>query len=269
LDFAALLRQSLVAGALVDRYNKVWRVGPLIDVPDRPGSVSSRIGYEDSTTRVQWDPASNDWVEVEFADGTVYAFVLDVENGALAYQAPTSVALLSAFQALLNAQGHGRWRVQSVMVEQSWSEWRASVDRVSRLRFRLQRPNPNFDGRPRIEEMVDGTHSKMVDLVLTADPDDLEGVDLEAEYVKQALAHAVDKGYGYVKADGEQRVGDHTVDRRYDSLRDGSERIEQLPADPSGSVGTGALSEALDTVVPDPSTEAALPDDDDLEDEDD
>lgn len=267
LDFSSLLRQSLVPGASVERHNKLWRVGPLIDVPGRPGSIGSRIGFEDSSTSNVWDHEAQDWTTIDTVEGTVYPFVLDFATGRLAYQASSSVRLLSAVQALLNSNPQGtRWRVQAVMVRQSWSEWRSSVRRVRRLRFRLVEPNPNFDGRPRIEEMLDGTRSKTADVVLTTDLDDLEGLDLESVFVKQAIAHSVEKGYGYLKAEGEVVVDGQPVERRFDSQVEGSEYIAQFPTPDIGGLTPGVLSAALDTVDEDPMIEAAPADDDDAPD---
>ncbi len=251
LDFSATLRAALVPGASTTRYGKTWRVGPLVDIEDRPGLVSSRIGYEDTAQSVQWDPEAKDWTTVETPQGTVFPFALDVDTGLLAYQAPASASVLSALQALLNEQGQGRWRVDRVMVEETWSSWRSSVARVRRLAFVLRRPNPNYVGRPRVESLLEDANAGLVRLVLEAPADSLEGLDLEAEYVREAIDHAVERGYGSLKADGEQDVGGQAVERRYDSAVQGAELLRQIDSE-ADVLPPSLLSQALATVGSDP-----------------
>lgn len=263
LDFSATLRRALVAGSSVQRYGRTWHVGPLLPVPERPGSVSSRIGYEATSEAFSWDAEAQDWITVESPSNTVYPFVLDTETGRLAYQARASAGLLSALQALLNVQGQGRWRVERIMVNETFAHWRSSVTRVSKLRLMLRRPNPNYAGRPRVESLIEEANAALIRLVMEAPQDDLEGIDLEAEYIQQAIDHTVDRGYGSLRADGEQTINGELVERRYDSVTQGGELIQEVEASATG-VDPGALSDALDTVGDDPLVEAA--DDDEHED---
>ena len=71
------------------------------------------------------------------------------------------------------------------------------------LRFHLERPNPNYKDRERVEQIIEGANASVADLVLRASDDDAQGLDLDDEIIQQGIDHATRK-YGTFKAVGER-----------------------------------------------------------------
>jgi hypothetical protein len=262
LDFSALLRDSMVTGMEVTHYRKTWRLGQVRELEGRTGILTGSIGFDDTSTGVGWDAEAKDWIEVDVPSGSRFPYVLDLERGLFAYEAAQSAGVLSALQALLNSAEQGRWRVQRVLNEQSWEDFRARVKRVRRLKLVLHRPNPNYVGRERVEELLEQSRAELLRLTLETPEDDLEGLDLSAAYVAQAITH-VELGYGTLKADGTERVGQEEVERRYDSASKGAEHIVEVPVASTGTATGLTLSDALSTVQTEDLIEEGDDDDDD------
>lgn len=251
---SSFLRPALQSPAAVERYRHLWRLGDVQEL--RPGVISGRVGYDDDRSATFYDEERQGFVDESVPNGAAFPFVVDLATGRMAYQAPTSRGVLSAIQALINAGGSGTWRVSAILVEQSWEEWRRRVSRVQRLSFRLRLPNPNFRGRERLEQMMVSSRAGLLRTVYEADPDDLEGLDLEAEYIGQMRQHA-DMGYGNYRAVGTQQTEAGEVEERFDSTPGGAERVDQVDVDDGQSIPLGVMVERLATVPADAPTEAA------------
>lgn len=255
---SAQLEAAFRGGKALERHNRMWHFGRVKDL--QPGYLSGKVGYEDARETTSWDGALGDFVDLSVPNGTAFPFVIELSRGRLAYQAQKDAAILSAIQALLNTSNHGRWRVERIVRRQSWDEWRRAVSRVEELRFSLHRPNPNYVGRPRVEGLMEQAHARLVRVVMQADPDELQGLDLEGEYVREFLDHS-QRSYGSFKALGATTVNGQEVEQRYDSTAEGAELMTEAEVGPDMSVPSASLVASLSTVDDEATTEAG--DDDD------
>jgi hypothetical protein len=259
LDMSAQLDAAFRAGKAVERRNRIWHFGRIKEL--QPGYLAGKVGYEDARETTSWDGDLGDFIDVSVPNGTAFPFVLDLSRGRLAYQAQKDAAILSAIQALLNTSNHGRWRVERIVKRQSWDQWRHDVSRVEELRFSLRRPNPNYVGRPRVEGLIESAQARLVRVVMQADPDELRGLDLEGEYVREFLDHA-HRNYGSFKALGAKTVNGQDVEQRYDSAAEGAELMAEAEVGPDMSVPSASLAASLSTLEDDATTEADDDDDD-------
>src|SRR5688500_17253598 len=112
-DPRELLIRSLVPGTSAERYNRVWRMGPITS----NGVISGRIGYERVVgTAELWDARRGDFVTNAMREGRTSPFAVVVEDLVVGFQLRSGLirrtSFTGAFQALLNeAAGFELWRV--------------------------------------------------------------------------------------------------------------------------------------------------------------
>jgi hypothetical protein len=109
-----------------------------------------------------------------------------------------------AFQALLDEGGQiPGWKVEPLTFEDEWEGFVARVDKVTKVRFTLLPPNPDYRGRERVEDAIEtvGTEKTILEF-LSTDGLDLDGMSADSLY-GQALEHAVRRGYGNLTAIGD------------------------------------------------------------------
>lgn len=127
----------------------------------------------------------------------------------------------------------------------TFEKWRQSVNRVVTMTFTLHPPNPNYKGRPLIQEAIGETAAEQLRIVATADADDLEGLDTDAAFLKQAIMHA-EKGYGAFRAMGERTDDDGHVRRVKFDEAVGETDVVPVGADPeTGEVPFETLTREL------------------------
>jgi hypothetical protein len=204
-DLAGALRDVIVPGTAASRYDRLWLMG---QYEEDNGYLFGRIGFQAAGTTELWNEQKKDFEEAQFPAGTTSPFALRLATGELAFQRrpgtirPTSFT--GALQALMNeVSDYTRWRVEQESKTVPWSDWISSVDRVAELRFHLERPNPNYKDRKRVEQIIEGANASVADLVLKASHDDAQGLDVDDEIIRQAIDHATRK-YGTFKAVGER-----------------------------------------------------------------
>jgi hypothetical protein len=207
-DLADAIRESLVPGTATERYERIWRMGQFDEVDNY---VFGRIGFEAAGVTELWNADINDFQEARLPAGTTAPFALNLDLGELAFQRRPSKGIrpqsfVGAFQALLNdASAFTSWRVRQESRKVEWGDWVASVDRLTQLRFRLERPNPDWKGRERVEAIIEGANAALMDAVLQADDNALDGLDISDATVHQFIEHA--SKYGRFQAEAE-RVGE-------------------------------------------------------------
>jgi hypothetical protein len=144
-------------GASTVRYRRTWRIGHT--TASREDQILySRLGFEGSRTTVIWDEEDADFLSAPVPSGQFVPFAIDLRTLAVAFQTrPPDIKVSSftgALQSVLREESRDfGWRVESQIRQLTFDEWRSTVDRVTRLRFRLERPNPNWAGRPEIESI--------------------------------------------------------------------------------------------------------------------
>jgi hypothetical protein len=133
------------------------------------------------------------------------------------------------------------WRIETARTEMSFSQWRTTVDRVTQMRFLLEPPNPNYEGRPSLERLIAGASLSAADLTLRSD----SGIATDAEIVGELLDH-VERGYGRDVAVGERSVDGETIESVYSSELNGETEVSVRPANPeTGEVERDTLRQEL------------------------
>ncbi len=237
-DFADALVASLRPGKNVLRYNRLWR---LPKHTRRDGFIYGRIGFEYPNSSVGvWSEEQKDYTTIRPAEVT--PFVLHVETGRLAFELKGGTikpwTFQTNFRALLNKGSTYRWHVTlEELTQPSWEDWEKSVNRITSLRIRMERPNPRYRSK-RVEDVLEGAKASAATLAMSGediDPDD-------STFVTQALDHA--KRYGHISAKG---VVDGEKSTWQSEDEGGIVVREQAPRDPStGSVKPKRLRKLLE-----------------------
>jgi hypothetical protein len=207
--FPSNARENLIEdvrpATLIERYNRVWHMGQ-VNRDER--FIYGRIGFEAAGDTTLWNETLQDFEEVVLPQGKTSPFAVDLDELRVAFQLRTPFirpkTFTGAFQSLLNeAAGELRWQMQQEVTVVSWEDWRRSVSRVTAIRFTLERPNPNYAGRRRVEELIEGTNTAMLNTILRAAPEDLDGLNVDNEFVQESLEHVL-VGNGSATAEGEE-----------------------------------------------------------------
>jgi hypothetical protein len=227
-DFRDALVRSLVRGTRIERHNRAWRMGP---VHEEDGVIVGRIGYEAGSLAEVWDDALADFREEQLPAGLTSPFAIDVGRARVAFQLRTGQIRVRSFtgalESLMNqASPTDRWRVGPAVRTIPLERWVRTVDRVIRLRVVLNRPNPHYGDRKSIERVIEGANARMAEVVWQSDADNLKGLDLDDEFVQEAVRHT--KKYGRAKAVGEK----HGVAVTWDSATEGASEERVALTDP-------------------------------------
>jgi hypothetical protein len=254
-DRSEALIASLRPGTSIERYNRRWRMGRVDKLA--AALVTGRIGYEATAgTAELWNEQLVDFEETTVLQGRTSPFVVNLPASRVAFQLRGAQirprTFTGAFQALLNeASSLYRWRVNEEIVHIPWTEWRASVDRITEIRFTLQRPNPNYGDRAEIERLIEEGNAEMVRMVLRADPESLDGLDIDSEFVSEAIEH-VQAGYGAYVSYGEVLEVGETTQAAWYSDQEGAPVQRTADVDPSTQeVSRADLAETLLEESPD------------------
>jgi hypothetical protein len=235
---AAALRSQVS----VERYQRVWRIGG----PQRVnGYVVGRLGFESTHAEDLWDPETRDFEEVEMPGGVAAPFAVDLSSLLVVFQVRSPYIRINSFAGALRAvlreaTNQDGWKIELPQHSESFAEWRGSVARVTRLRLRLERPNPNYEGRPSVEALIETAHLNSASLDLRS-----ENLDTDAEIVRELLDH-VERGYGYGTVVGRRETVDGEVETVYSTGLSGSVDVRETTVDPeTGEITPQTLVEEL------------------------
>ena len=245
---------ALVPGTAIERYGREWRMGQFTTMDD---VVVGRIGYQRPGDLAElWDDRISDFKETRLIDGLTSPFALNLDNLAIVFQLRAGrikhTSFTGALQALLNeASGDTIWRVRPIVQGVDWERWRTSVLRVRHLELKMERPNPNYHGRNHVESIVEGTNARLARLVLDADEQDLDGLNIDDPLIREAIQHALED-YGSVKAVGDVPTPTGSQESVWRSDVDGSPIETRVPVDPATrEVVPDALRDELPDAAPD------------------
>jgi hypothetical protein len=248
---APLFVESLVPGTRAVRYGREWRMGQW---KQANGLVQGRIGFvtEAAVTEV-WNESINDFEPHFYRTGATSPFVARLADLRIAFQLRSNIirptSFTKALQALLNeASSMVRWQVDHDVRGIPWAQWLEQVERVTKIHVRLERPNPNYHGRKRVEEIIEGTRAKLLELTATA-REDAPGLNLDDEFILQVIEHAAE--FGKYTAQGQiiEHGRERTVQWRSDVEGAPPERI--VPADiETREASHEVLAQALEDEVP-------------------
>jgi hypothetical protein len=237
-----VLHKALVPGTRIERHRRVWRMG---QVRREGRSLVGRIGFEAPGLAELWDDEIADFKETERPAGTTSPFAIDSRSFRVAFQLRPGLirakSFTGALQALMNAADPvDRWRVFQELETVPFAEWVESVDRILSLRIRLERPNPHYADRERVRALIEGANARMAEIVLNADPEDLQGLDISDPFIVESIEHANEHG-GY-SALAETR-GERT---QWSSPQEGAAETRIVEADPkTHDVSHAALRQQL------------------------
>lgn len=250
-EFNEALGSALVPGTRIERHNRTWLLG---QVRPQGRSIVGRIGFQAANVSELWDEEINDFREDMLTGGTTSPFAIDPERRRVAFQLRPGLIRVRSFtgalQALMNrASPVNRWRVSQEVEEVPFVEWAETVDRVIRLRIRVKRPNPHYGNRKRVEELVEGANARMAQIVWSADPEALDGIDVNDEFIREAISHA--EHYGSYAAAAER----HGRPTAWGSDQEAAAEQRLVEADPrTREVPPERLREQLGDDEPPPDT---------------
>jgi hypothetical protein len=225
------LEDALVPGTMVDHQDKVWRMG---QVHRQGTSLVGRLGYQSADLAELWDEELQDFTELSRATGLTSPFAISVhsEPMRIAFQIRgrqiRATRFVAVLEALLNeASPTDRWRVRRESRPVSFEDWAKEVDRVVLVRTSLKRPNPHYQDRHRIRDLVEGTNARMAEVILRAADSDIAGIDVNDGFVREAIDHAK-HNYGTFAAVAER--GREQI--QWSTRDEGSAELRKVPADP-------------------------------------
>lgn len=235
------IQERIRPGASVERYGREWVIGR---TEEEDGVLSGRIGFRGAEGLAEiWDDQATDFVPTAVPQGQAVPFAIDLATGRLALQTRPALkinGLTGALEALLS-EGNLRWRIRSPRARMSFSDWRASVDRVTKVRLRVVKPNPTYRDTPNLEALIEQAEAEVVVLEMQAD----HGINTDTTFITESQEH-IDRGYGEGIYRGESE-GRETV---YNTRLEAEETFEEFEVNLDGEVP----HESLKTVLNEPLT---------------
>lgn len=231
-------------GASTVRYRRTWRIG-LTSVVLDDDTLYSRIGFEGAHTTIVWDEETKDFQRAPIPSGQVVPFAIDLKDLTVAFQTrPPEIKVNSftgALQGVLRDQtSEPDWRVESRIRRVTFDEWRSTVEKVTHLHFRAERPNPNWEGRPDLEEIFNqlgGLDQAEFDFQAEG------GINTDASLVRQLLAQV--ERYGRGVAVGMRKINGETIESVMDTEHGEAEEWTLPEETEAGEVAPEALREEL------------------------
>lgn len=244
-DPADAVRSILVPGASTERYSRTWHVGRT-ELEDN--ILYGRLGFEGSGLADLWSEEDKDFQETQTPAGVASPFAIQLSHLRMVFQTRGQdirvTSFTNALRGILRDASEQDWRVEADRREVSFTQWRATVDKVVQMRFFVEPPNPNYEGRPDIERLIEGASLSAAELVLRSD----DGIITDAEIVTQLLDH-VERNYGRDVAVGERMVDGEVVESVYSSELRGETEVAVVPANPeTGEVEKETLKQELTRV---------------------
>ena len=251
-DFAADIKQVLVATSSVERYNRIWRLSRPIDVAGET-VLAGKIGFEriGATEAVIYDEDSQDFISREEHSqmGAFVHYALHYESQYMVVEInppdirPESVR--GALRGLIreNPYGH-RFEVDFISNGQAFSDWLESVTEVTTFKVSIRRPNPDFSKRTQeIRELLEKSNAARVSIDARAAKD--ESLEIERSPFGAYAEYATDE-HGRVQAQGHSDASPSSYDSDQHRL---SQTIEALDEETDESL-LNRLIDALRSVIP-------------------
>ena len=205
-QFRAALEQSWVAGEEVSRYGRTWRISRHVEMGQ--GFWSGHIGYveDDAFSTLAWNEETKEFDRGEASGGVVIPFVVNLPQRMVSFQYATRDVKLHTvtgnLQALLNKESMYDWEVAPLSLKRTFEDWHSSVVSIATLSALLREPNPNWEDREKIADLLNGLEAKSARLTVQA----REGasIDRDSNWFTQMMDH-VRRGYGQAVMTGTSR----------------------------------------------------------------
>jgi hypothetical protein len=229
---------ALQSDTLVIRYGRTWRVGGVLV---ENGFLYGRLGFESTHPEDLWDPDKKDFDEVDVPGGVAAPFAIRLADLRVVFQVRGPFIRITSFTGALRAllreaTFNDGWQIEFRQNRMAFRTWRETVKRVTRLRARLEPPNPNYEGRPSIRALIEGAHLVGANLDLQS-----EDLNTDAEIVRELLDH-VQRGYGEATVIGQRDTDAGEVETVYSTALGGSTDVTEAPVnEDTGEVGRETL----------------------------
>jgi hypothetical protein len=227
-DPAQDVARILTPGASTERYGRIWHIGRTA-IED--GFLYGKLGFESSGRAELWNDENKDFEDTRTPAGVASPFAIYLEDLRMAFQTRGQdirvTSFVNAMRDILRDTTGANWSVETATAHMSFTQWRSTVQKVSRLHFHVEPPNPNYQGRPYLERLIADANLAAADLDLSSE----QGIQTDADIVNQLFDH-VDRGYGRDVAVGERVINGAVVESVYSSELNGETEVTVRPANP-------------------------------------
>jgi hypothetical protein len=229
---AQTLTRVLVPGASARRFSRVWRLGHT-NVSDE--ELLGRIGFEGERRTFMWNEESKDFLPGPSPNGLVVPFVINLANFQVVFQIrPPEIrphSFTGALERILRDATGQDWGVEPIIRQMSFEAWRATVTKVTRMHFHVEQPNPNWEGRPELENLMHRLGDlDSADFGFNAE----NGIATDDELIVELVNHVNQRNYGRSQAVGIREFDSHVVESVLDSASGETEEIGSLAEVPRG-----------------------------------
>jgi hypothetical protein len=200
--FEEALRRALNPSVAVSYYGREWRLSePRLLNQDRV--LAAELGFRRKKRReeVDYDESKHEWVSTEApaSQGNFVHFVVDLDSQFIGFEDRGEDLSRNSFIAALSRfLMYGGLEIQLVSDVRQFEAWLAEVDRVTRFRATLRRPNPGYSRRARqVRELAGETEAERLTIEATSD----EGLNVQGTILEGAADTAA-TGNGEFKASG-------------------------------------------------------------------
>lgn len=235
---------ALKPGLREERYGRLWRVG---QTSVRDGHLYGHLGFEKQVDADLWDDRSQDFTPTAIASGMAAPFALRLRDLAVVFQIRRDIRVMSftgALRSVLRNATAVDWDVRSLTGETPFSDWRQTVDVVTRVRFRFEADPTTPPTRDGLLHLFRQASSEFATMNLRS----RTGIDSNSTLVRELLAYA-DNGQGELTAEG-RRVDAIDVERVWASSLGGETVLSEVPVDAAtGEAGHQALLDQMRRVA--------------------
>ena len=195
--------------------DRVWHLGP---VDEDNGYLFGRLGFEQKVDTDHWEEDVEDFTRGSIEKGAAAPFVIRLSDLVVVFQPRKQDIRAASFAAALRSMlrlGHtGReWRLEPVAGRRvTFSQWRGSVDVVTRLRVHLERVDQPPVFRSETARTLMEAGPDWATVIWQADG----GLDTASRLVRELIGQ-VEDGFGDATASG-RRADSPQTERRWDSV---------------------------------------------------
>ncbi|MFI6230152.1 hypothetical protein ACIBCR_22925 [Micromonospora echinospora] len=223
---AAQVRSAMRPGFREERYGRLWRIG---QVTENDGHLHGHLGFEKETGADLWDDDRQDFTPTAVQHGLAAPFLIRLHDFAIVFQPRQDIRIPSftgALRSMLSAATTDTWTVRPLTGETDFDKWRASVDRVVRIRFRQEKCAQTPQAAQGLVQQAREAGSDL----LTVDLRARAGIDSGSPLVRELLGYARD-GMGDLIAYG-SRDNEVEAETAWNSTLGGESILTSVPVDP-------------------------------------
>lgn len=204
-QFADALRAALDPDIQVQNYGRVWRLSE----PDwnvAPGDVCGVLGFvrRKNLEAANYDEERHEWVRAEVSrrESNCAHFRVNLDSQLIIFEERRPDIDRSAFSSALSKfLAPAGFAVEPVIDSSPFETWLADVDRVTRFRATLKRPNPRWAKRAQeVRDVIDDTEAETITIEAKAEHS-ATGLSVNDTFIG-GIAEATRLGNGQYEASG-------------------------------------------------------------------